>query len=130
MKAYGKHPGHYFPVWVRLLLIFAPGLFKKCPAGFHHWFRDKYCYCRCGDITGDWDGGIYEFETGKEIFNADCHRSSDDSRADYLFCRIRIDKMELLDKTEEIERAELKLANLRLKLGKEDQKRLIHQEIL
>ncbi len=55
--------------WQRLM--FKTPLYKRGPCGNFHWFADERCYCRVGEhCIGDspwaWNGGVYNFKTGKE----------------------------------------------------------------
>lgn len=54
------------PAWRRFLLKVAPFLFKQCPEENFHWRWDRLCYCRSGQYSSDWHGGIYDFKTKME----------------------------------------------------------------
>lgn len=56
----------YSPKWRRLLQKYTPFLFKKCPAGNYHWFFDRLCFCRYGEHTDLFHGGIYDMKRKKE----------------------------------------------------------------
>lgn len=63
----------YSPWIYRHILYKVPFLFKVCPDGNYHWWRDDYCWCRLNEhIVASkpedcWHGGIYEFATGEEF---------------------------------------------------------------
>jgi hypothetical protein len=43
----------------------APFLFRRCPGGNFHWNTDRLCYCRSGEYSKDWSGGILDLQTGE-----------------------------------------------------------------
>jgi hypothetical protein len=56
----------FAPWWKRLL--FRTPLYKRGPCQNYHFRTDKFCFCRVNEHCGDWNGGIYSFETGQELF--------------------------------------------------------------
>lgn len=56
----------YSSWWKRKILYHVPGLYKKCPAGNYHLSWDRLCFCRLGEHSGSFHGGIYDLKTGKE----------------------------------------------------------------
>ena len=55
-----------FPKWKSVLLKLVPALFKDCPERNHHWAWDRLCFCRRGEGTPGWHGGIYDMKRGHE----------------------------------------------------------------
>jgi len=53
--------------WFKRKILFRTPLYKRCPGGNYHFFRDTHCFCRVNEYTSDWHGGIYLFETGEEL---------------------------------------------------------------
>lgn len=58
--------------------------YKKCPEGNYHPFWDRLCFCRCGEHSGDWHGGIYDFKTKKEYQH--CQYCAEEQQDKYKQC--------------------------------------------
>lgn len=51
----------------RALQKLTPFLFKKCPDGNYHWRWEQICFCRMGEYSDNWNGGIYSFLGDEEM---------------------------------------------------------------
>ncbi len=58
-----KHSGYIR----RFLHKATPFLFKECMAGNYHWWWEQMCWCRIGEYTDDWHGGVYVFKPCQEL---------------------------------------------------------------
>lgn len=53
--------------FTRYLRDVFPYLYKTCPEGNHHWYKDRICGCRLNEFSLNWHGGYYDFETSQEL---------------------------------------------------------------
>ena len=56
----------------RYVLYKTPFLYKRRDCGNFHFFMDKHCFCRCGEHSENWNGGISTISIIGTITNLLC----------------------------------------------------------